>query len=43
MTQVAMMSRLVSWYARQPELIQMTVIGRYPQEVEAEARSVILS
>lgn len=42
MTQVAMMSRLVEWFAGQPELIQAAVMGRYPGEIEADVAKLIL-
>ena len=42
MTQVAMMSRLVEWFAGQNELIQAAVLGHYPQEVESDVARLIL-
>jgi hypothetical protein len=42
MTQVAMMSRLVEWFASQGELIQSACLGRYPSEVEPDVAKLIL-
>lgn len=42
MTQVAMMSRLVEWFASQNELIQSAMIGRYPDEIEQDIAKLIL-
>jgi hypothetical protein len=42
MTQVAMMSRLVEYFAGQNELIQSAMIGRYPEEMEPDIARLIL-
>jgi hypothetical protein len=42
MTQVAMMSRLVEWFASQDEKIQGAVMGHYPGEIEADVAKLIL-
>ena len=42
MTQVAMMSRLVEWYAGQNELIQGAVMGHYPSEIASDVARLIL-
>jgi hypothetical protein len=42
MTQVAMMSRLVEWFAGQNELIQAAVMGHYPSEIESDVAKLIL-
>src|SRR3954470_8571932 len=42
MTQVSIMSRLVTWFADQPELIQAAVLGRYPREIEQDVAKLIL-
>lgn len=42
MTQVAMMSRLVEFFASQNELLQSAMIGRYPAEIEADIARLIL-
>src|SRR5215212_876583 len=36
MTQVAMMSRLVEWFANQSDMIQAAVLGQYPIEIQSE-------
>lgn len=43
MTQVAMMSRIVEWFAAQSELIQAAVLGRYPAEIQADVAKLILT
>ena len=42
MTQVSVMSRMVEWFASQPELIQAAVLGRYPREIEDDVAKLIL-
>lgn len=42
MTQVAVASRLVEWFTRQPETIQAAVLGQYPSEIEADVIRLIL-
>lgn len=42
MTQVAMMSRLVEFFAGQNELLQSAMIGRYPGEIEGDIAKLIL-
>jgi hypothetical protein len=42
MTQVAMMSRLVEWFANQDELLRPAVLRHYPQDIEAEVAKLIL-
>ena len=42
MTQVAVMSRMVNWFADQPELIQAAILGRYPKEIEHDVATLIL-
>jgi hypothetical protein len=42
MTQVSIMSRLVTWFAAQPDLIQAAVLGRYPREIEQDVARLIL-
>jgi hypothetical protein len=41
MTQVAMMSRVVEWFAGQNELVQAAVLGRYPGEIGDVARLIL--
>ena len=43
MTQVAMMSRLMNWFAMQDETIQGAVLGHYPESIEPEIAKLILS
>jgi hypothetical protein len=42
MTQVAVLSRLVQWFAAQPDTIQAAILGRYPAEVEQDIAKLIL-
>ena len=42
MTQVAMMSRLVEWFASQSEHIQSAVMGHYPSDLEPDVAKLIL-
>jgi hypothetical protein len=42
MTQVAMMSRVVEWFATQSEMIQSAVLGRFPEEIEADVAKLVL-
>src|SRR4051812_24817143 len=43
MTQVAMMSRLVEWFANQDEMIQATTLGHFPEEIRSGVAQLILS
>lgn len=42
MTQVAMLSRMVEWFAHQSDMIQAAVLGQYPVELEADIAKLIL-
>ena len=42
MTQVAMLSRLVEWFANQSEMIQAAVLGHYPSELAGDISKLIL-
>lgn len=42
MTQVAMLSRLVEWFANQSEMIQAAVMGHYPIDIQADIAKLIL-
>ena len=42
MTQVAVSSRLVEWFARQPESVQAAILGQYPAEIEADVAKIVL-
>jgi hypothetical protein len=42
MTQVAVLSRIVQWFAKQPETIQAAILGRYPVEIEPDIAKLLL-
>lgn len=42
MTQVSMLSRLVEWFANQSDMIQASVLGQYPKEIEPDIAKLIL-
>ena len=42
MTQVAVLSRLVQWFAAQPDTIQAAILGRYPTEIEQDVAKLLL-
>jgi len=42
MTQVAMLSRVVEWYANQLEVIQRTIVGHLPAEIEQDVARLVL-
>jgi len=42
MTQVAVASRLVEWFAKQPDAIQAGVMGQYPSELTPDIAEMIL-
>jgi hypothetical protein len=42
MTQVAILSRLLEWFADQSELVQGAVLGLYPKEIQPEVAELIL-
>jgi hypothetical protein len=42
MTQVATVSRLVEWFARQPDVIQAAVLGLYPVDLSRELPRLII-
>ena len=42
MTQVAILSRIVHWFADQPEIIQAGVLDRYPAELQPNVEKLIL-
>lgn len=42
-TQIAMASRLVEWFAEQPDIIQAGVLGLYPQSVKQDIGRLILT
>ncbi len=43
MTQVAVLSRLVQWFAAEPDTIQAAVLGRYPVEIMPDVAKMILN
>jgi hypothetical protein len=43
MTQVAVFSRLVQWFAAQPEIIQAGILGHYPPELQVDIARLILA
>jgi len=42
MTQVALLSRLVEWFSHQSDMIQASVLGQYPAEIEQDIAKMIL-
>lgn len=42
MTQFAITSRMVEWFALQPETIQSAVLRRYPSDIEPEVAKLLL-
>jgi hypothetical protein len=42
-TQIATTSRVVEWFASQPETIQAAVLGQYPKEIEADVARLLLT
>src|SRR2546423_7577620 len=42
MTQVAVTSRLLEWFATQSELVQAAILGHYPHAIQAEIAELIL-
>ncbi len=42
MTQFTITSRLVEWFAQQPETIQSFAVKRYPPEIEADVAKMLL-
>jgi hypothetical protein len=42
MTQVAVLSRLVQWFAGQPQIIQAGILGHYPAELAVDVAKLIL-
>jgi hypothetical protein len=43
MTQVAVMSRLIEWFAAQAPQIQSAIMGHYPSDIQAEVAKLILN
>jgi hypothetical protein len=42
MTQVSIMSRMVQWFAAQPDSVQGAILGRYPPDFEEDIARLIL-
>jgi len=42
MTQVATLSRLVEWFANQPDIVQRLIVGHIPKEVQADVARMML-
>ncbi|HEY0007153.1 MAG TPA: hypothetical protein VGB55_00375 [Tepidisphaeraceae bacterium] len=42
-TQIAIASRLVEWFASQPDLIQAAVLGLYPDLIKQDVATLILN
>ena len=36
MTQIAIVSRLVDWFVRQPEVVQRAILGQFSEHAQAE-------
>jgi hypothetical protein len=42
MTQVAVASRLMEWFAKQSDAVQAAILGQYPAEIEPDVARIIL-
>lgn len=42
MTQFAILSRLVEWFAVQDDKLQAVVMGHYPKEIQADVAKLLL-
>jgi hypothetical protein len=42
MTQVAMLSRVVEWFARQPNGVQQLIVGHIPKEMHPDVARLVL-
>ncbi|MGC4031641.1 MAG: hypothetical protein QM754_07900 [Tepidisphaeraceae bacterium] len=42
-TQIAMMTRLVEWFAKQPEAVQAAVLGFYPEPIRQDVAKMVLA
>jgi hypothetical protein len=42
MLRVAVLARIVEWFAGQPEPVQVAVLGQYPKDIEADVAKLIL-
>ena len=42
MTQVAILSRMVEWFADQPEAVQRLIVGHIPKEIQQDVARLML-
>jgi hypothetical protein len=42
MTQIATTSRIIEWFAAQPDVVQAAILGLYPQDIRGEVAEIIL-
>ena len=42
-TQIAITSRLVEWFANQPDIIQAAVLGLYPELIKQDVATLVLN
>jgi len=42
-TQIAITSRIVEWFANQPDLIQAAILGLYPDLIKQDVATLILN
>ena len=42
MTQLAMLSRVVEWFAREPESVQRLVVGNIPEDLKEHVAGMLL-
>jgi hypothetical protein len=42
MTQVATLSRLVEWFANQPDVVQRLIVGHIPKEMQQDVARLML-
>ena len=42
-TQIAITSRIVEWFASQPDLIQAAILGLYPDLIKQDVATLILN
>ena len=42
-TQIAITSRIVEWFASQPDLVQAAILGLYPETIRQDVATLILN
>lgn len=42
MTQVAMLSRLVEWFANESDMVKAAVLGHYPAELQTDIAKLVM-